>query len=84
MTPYLQVLSRLLQSFWHINNATDFVSVFAPISLQEITSEEDRANESLAPIPVQIHLFAFKDLNGRARSFFIKNRKSIFTPAVAG
>ena len=65
MTPYLQLLSRLLQSFWHINNTTDFISVFAPISITEITSEEDRAHESLAPIPVQIHLFSFKDLEER-------------------
>lgn len=65
MTPYLQLLSRLLQSFWHITNAIDFVSLFAPISLTEITSEEDRTDESLAPIPVQIHLFSFKDLKER-------------------
>jgi hypothetical protein len=65
MTPYLQVLSRLLQSFWYINNAIDFASLFAPISLAEITSEGDRADESLAPIPVQIHLFSFKDLEER-------------------
>ena len=65
MTPYLQVLSRLLQSFWQINNAIDFVSLFAPTMLTDITSEDDRAHESLAPIPVEIHLFSFKDLEER-------------------
>jgi len=55
----------LLQSFWHINNAIDFVSLFAPISLTENTSEGDRAHEALAPIPVQIHLFSFEDLEER-------------------
>jgi len=65
MTPYLQLLNRLLQSFRHINNAIDFVSLLAPISLTEITSEEDRMDESLASIPIRIHCFSFKDLEER-------------------
>jgi len=61
MTPYLQILSRLLQSFWHINITTSFTSFFLPISLKEITSEDDHIFESLAPIPVNIFLFSFRD-----------------------
>ena len=56
----------MLQSFWYINNSIDFVSVFTPISLTEITSEMEHAHESLAPIPVKIYLFSFKDLEGRS------------------
>ena len=77
MTPYLQVLSRLLQSFWQINNTMDFVSIFAPITLTEITSEEDRAHESLAPTPVHIHLFSFKDLDGRTAELELNLSKDI-------
>ena len=75
MTPYLQVVSRLLQSFWQINRAIDFVSLFAPITLTEITSEEDRAHESLAPIPVQIHLFSFKDTEERTAELELNIKK---------
>ena len=75
MTPYLQILSRLLQSFWQINRAIDFVSLFGPIALTEITSEEDRAHESLAPIPVQIHLFSFKDTEERTAELELNLKK---------
>lgn len=75
MTPYIQVLSRLLQSFWRIHRAMDFISLCAPITLAEITSEEDRAHESLTPIPVQIHLFSFKDTDGRTAELELNLKK---------
>ncbi len=65
MTPYLNILNRMLEPFRHINNAVDFVSLLAPISLTEITSDGDRMDESLAPIPIRIHCFSFKDLEER-------------------
>ncbi len=76
MTPYLQVVSRLLQSFWEINRATDFISLFAPITLTEITSAEDHAQESLAPIPIQIHLFSFKDAEGKTAELELNLKKN--------
>ena len=75
MTPYLQVVSRLLQSFWQLNRAINFVSVFAPITLTEITSDDDRAYETVAPIPVQIHLFSFKDTKERTAELELNLKK---------
>ena len=75
MTPYLQVVSRLLQSFWQINKYIDFVSIFAPITLTEITSDEDRACETEAPIPIQLHLFSFKDTEERRAELELNLKK---------
>ena len=75
MTPYLQIVGRLLQSFWEINRATEFISLFAPITLTEITSVEDQVLESLAPIPIQIHLFSFKDAEGRSGELELNLKK---------
>jgi hypothetical protein len=75
MTPYLQILSRLLQSFGHINNSIDLASVFSPISLTEVTSKEDHAFESLAPIPVKISLFSFRDLENQTAELELNLRK---------
>ncbi len=75
MTPYLQVVSRLLQSFWQINRAIDFVSIFAPITFTEITSNQDHAYETVAPIPVQMHLFSFKDTEERAAELELNLKK---------
>lgn len=63
MTPYLQLLNRLLQSFEHINNSTDFVFVFAPISLTKITSEEDWA-------PGIVLLVISEKLNGKPQTAY--------------
>ncbi|MBW1862194.1 MAG: hypothetical protein JRJ02_07450 [Deltaproteobacteria bacterium] len=75
MTPYLQIIGRLLQSFWEINRATDFISLFAPITLTEIISEEDHAHELLAPIPIQINLFSFNDVEGRTAELELNLKK---------
>ena len=65
MTPYLQAVSRLLQSFWQINRSTDLLPLFAPIQFTDITSEADREDAPLAPISVEIRVFSFKDTKRR-------------------
>jgi hypothetical protein len=61
MTPYLQVISRLLQSFGYINKSTNFEVLFSPVPITEITSKEDQLDESDAPLPTTIRLFSFKE-----------------------
>jgi len=75
MTPYLQIISRLLQSFWEINESTNIQSLFAPINLTETTSQSDRNFEFSTPIPVNINVFSFKDTDGRPSQLELNLRK---------
>mgnify|MGYP001590459202 CR=1 FL=1 len=75
MTPYLQIISRLLQSFWEINESINIQSLFAPINLSETTSQSDRNFELLTPIPVNISVFSFTDTDGRPTQLELNLRK---------
>ena len=75
MTPYLQIISRLLQSFWEINEWIDIQSLFAPINLTKTTSQSDRDFELLTPIPVNINVFSFIDTDGRPAQLELNLRR---------
>jgi len=94
MTPHLQVISRLLQSFCYINKSTNFEVLFSPVSITEITSKEDQLDESDAPLPTTIRLFSFKEAEDKKdelefdllkdKGILVNGKVQLFFPDIAG